>query len=63
MNIGASDLPGAGTMRRWGFIGSGKMATALIKGMLRAGIAPVEAIRASDPLPARSRSARRARPA
>ena len=36
--------------RRWGFIGSGKMATALIKGMLRAGIAPVDAIRASDPL-------------
>jgi pyrroline-5-carboxylate reductase len=43
-------------MRRWGFIGSGKMATALVKGMLRAGIAPVEAIRASDPLEsARSR--------
>jgi pyrroline-5-carboxylate reductase len=39
-------------MRRWGFIGSGKMATALIRGMLRAGVAPVEAIRASDPLPA-----------
>src|SRR5271165_3715964 len=37
-------------MRQWGFIGSGKMATALVKGMLRAGIAPVEAIRASDPL-------------
>jgi len=37
-------------MRQWGFIGSGKMATALIKGMLRGGIAPVEAIRASDPL-------------
>jgi pyrroline-5-carboxylate reductase len=36
--------------RRWGFIGSGKMATALIQGMIRAGIAPVEAIRASDPL-------------
>ena len=43
-----------GTMRRWGFIGSGEMATALVKGMLRAGIAPVEAIRASDPLPART---------
>ena len=27
-------------MPRWGFIGSGKMATALVKGMLRAGIAP-----------------------
>jgi pyrroline-5-carboxylate reductase len=52
MNSGASDLPGSGTMRRWGFIGSGAMATALIKGMLRAGIAPVDAIRSSDPLPA-----------
>lgn len=36
--------------RRWGFVGSGKMATALIKGMLRAGLAPVEALCASDPL-------------
>jgi len=36
--------------RRWGFIGSGKMATALVKGMLRAGLAPVEALCASDPL-------------
>ncbi len=27
------------------------MATALIKGMLRAGIAPIQSIRASDPLP------------
>ena len=36
--------------RRWGFIGSGKMATALVKGMIRAGIAPVESICASDPL-------------
>jgi pyrroline-5-carboxylate reductase len=52
MNSGASDLPGPGTMRRWGFIGSGAMATALIKGMLRAGIAPVDSIRSSDPLPA-----------
>ncbi len=39
-------------MRTWGFIGSGKMATALIKGMLRAGIASIDEIRASDPLPA-----------
>jgi pyrroline-5-carboxylate reductase len=51
MNNGASDLEAPGTMRRWGFIGSGAMATALIKGMLRAGIAPVDAIRSSDPLP------------
>jgi pyrroline-5-carboxylate reductase len=40
------------SLRRWGFIGSGKMATALVRGMLRAGIAPVESICASDPLPA-----------
>ena len=39
-------------MPRWGFIGSGKMATALVKGMLRAGIATAESISASDPLPA-----------
>ena len=52
MNSGGSDLAGAVMTRQWGFIGSGKMATALIKGMLRAGIAPIEAIRASDPLPA-----------
>ncbi len=39
-------------MPRWGFIGSGKMATALVKGMLRAGIATAESICASDPLPA-----------
>lgn len=49
---GTSDLPGAVTGRKWGFIGSGKMATALIQGMLRAGIAASDAIRASDPLPA-----------
>ncbi len=36
--------------RRWGFIGAGKMATALVKGMLRAGLAPTEALCASDPL-------------
>jgi pyrroline-5-carboxylate reductase len=39
-------------MARWGFIGSGKMATALIKGMIRAGLAPAGAINASDPLEA-----------
>jgi pyrroline-5-carboxylate reductase len=39
---------------RWGFIGAGRMATALIRGMVRAGIATPEAIFASDPLePAR----------
>ena len=44
------DSPLVTGSRRWGFIGSGKMATALAKGMIRAGIAPVEAICASDPL-------------
>lgn len=39
-------------MPRWGFIGSGKMATAMIKGMIRAGLAPAGSICASDPLPA-----------
>jgi pyrroline-5-carboxylate reductase len=38
------------TTRRWGFIGAGKMATALARGMLRAGIASAESICASDPL-------------
>ncbi|WP_435019070.1 pyrroline-5-carboxylate reductase [Tundrisphaera sp. TA3] len=33
--------------KRWGFIGSGKMATALIRGMLRVGV-PAESISASD---------------
>jgi pyrroline-5-carboxylate reductase len=51
-NGGASDSPVPGMVRRWGFIGSGKMATALIKGMIRAGIAPAGAICASDPLAA-----------
>jgi pyrroline-5-carboxylate reductase len=37
---------------RWGFIGSGKMASALVKGMLRAGLVPVESICCSDPVPA-----------
>ncbi|SIO61962.1 pyrroline-5-carboxylate reductase [Singulisphaera sp. GP187] len=38
------------TPLRWGFIGAGKMATALIRGMLRAGIATPETIFASDPI-------------
>jgi pyrroline-5-carboxylate reductase len=38
-------------VRRWGFVGSGKMATALVKGMLRAGVASAGSICASDPLP------------
>ena len=36
--------------RHWGFIGSGKMATALIRGMLRSGVAATASIAASDPL-------------
>jgi pyrroline-5-carboxylate reductase len=52
MSHRAGDSPEVIGMRRWGFIGSGKMATALVKGMLRAGIAPVDSIGASDPLPA-----------
>lgn len=35
---------------RWGFIGAGKMATALIRGMIRAGTATPATIFASDPL-------------
>src|SRR5262249_35707606 len=45
------DPPEIKNMPRWGFIGSGKMATALIKGMVRAGLASAESISASDPLP------------
>jgi pyrroline-5-carboxylate reductase len=37
---------------RWGFIGSGKMATALIQGMLRGGVAAPGSVVASDPLDA-----------
>jgi pyrroline-5-carboxylate reductase len=37
---------------RWGFIGAGKMATALARGMIRAGVASADALIASDPLPA-----------
>jgi pyrroline-5-carboxylate reductase len=35
---------------RWGFIGSGRMATALIRGMIRAGVATPESVCASDPV-------------
>lgn len=34
---------------RWGFIGAGKMATALIHGMLKAGVATPSTVLASDP--------------
>ncbi len=36
--------------QRWGFIGAGRMATALIRGMLRAGTTTPAAVAASDPL-------------
>ncbi len=49
---GVSDVP-----RRWGFIGAGKMATALIRGMIRDGT-PLDAISASDPNPFGPRGAR-----
>ena len=34
---------------RWGFIGAGRMATAMARGMIRAGVAPPGRISASDP--------------
>lgn len=37
---------------RWGFIGSGRMASALVGGMIRAGVATSDRIAASDPYPA-----------
>jgi pyrroline-5-carboxylate reductase len=52
MESGVNDSPEVSRTRRWGFIGSGKMATALVKGMLRSGIAAAEAISASDPVAA-----------
>ena len=42
----------AATGHRWGFIGAGKMATALIQGLIRAGVASPETVCASDPLEA-----------
>ncbi len=36
---------------RWGFIGAGKMATALVQGMLRGGVAEPGSIAAHDPVP------------
>jgi pyrroline-5-carboxylate reductase len=35
---------------RWGFIGSGKMATALVRGLIRAGATDPDSITVSDPL-------------
>ncbi len=44
------------TSLRWGFIGSGKMATALIRGMIRAGTTRAESVIASDPSEAARRT-------
>jgi pyrroline-5-carboxylate reductase len=38
--------------RRFGFLGAGRMATALAGGLVRAGLASAESITASDPVPA-----------
>jgi pyrroline-5-carboxylate reductase len=35
---------------RWGFIGAGKMATALARGLIRSGVASRDRVRASDPI-------------
>ena len=50
-DISVTARPGT-TKSRWGFIGAGKMATALVHGMLRAGIATADSISASDPMAA-----------
>jgi pyrroline-5-carboxylate reductase len=42
----------ASELLRWGFIGSGRMATALVRGMIRAGTAAPGSITASDPIEA-----------
>jgi pyrroline-5-carboxylate reductase len=36
---------------RWGFLGAGKMASALIRGMIRAGVVAPSAVAISDPMP------------
>lgn len=35
-----------------GFLGAGKMATALARGVISAGVVPAERVLASDPIPA-----------
>ncbi len=45
---------------RWGFVGAGKMAMALIQGMIRSGIAPSGSILAFDPVPMAVEAARAA---
>jgi pyrroline-5-carboxylate reductase len=48
--LGANMAEASSSPLRWGFIGAGRMATALIRGMLRAGTAGAGSISASDPL-------------
>src|SRR6266446_7014924 len=45
-------MAAANSALRWGFIGAGKMATALVRGMLRAGTATPRTVVASDPVAA-----------
>ncbi len=53
-NREVSDLMKAGgepnQKTRWGFLGAGKMASALIRGMIRSGLATPDSIVASDPV-------------
>ena len=53
---GEENSAGLMTGRKWGFIGAGKMATALVRGILRTGVAEPPHLTASDPL-ASARSA------
>jgi pyrroline-5-carboxylate reductase len=47
-----SPSPESSPALRWGFIGAGKMASALIRGMLRAGVTTRDRVSASDPVAA-----------
>jgi pyrroline-5-carboxylate reductase len=52
MSLDSPTTTSSSSFTRWGFIGAGKMATALIRGMLRAGTVRAEHIMASDPIEA-----------
>ena len=51
-NTQSSALSPQPSRTRWGFIGAGKMATALVRGMIRAGTADPRSVWASDPFEA-----------